>query len=307
MKALVMTVAAIATALGVAYGLELLFPHTRDEQVAEPPLAPVDRVMQRPLVPAPMPEQARLVADDGAVITPPTVGAELSEDMDAPTAPTSAPLETAPALAVEPPPAAAPTEVDDTDAPVTAASAAPSAAPAPTSATEPVPEPTPVPTPTPAPTPTPTPTAPPTPAPTATVPAKPTAAPTSPPKASPAPAAARPPPAPTAAALEAWWDDRQADGGLNIVFAGSAAFDPAIVLILNGTFADGRSADAAITVTDHEGQRIQGQWSVSRENNAMLVFKTPQGGLYRVDAAPTLTDSQGRALGRALGGLVHVR
>ena len=324
MKALVMTVAAIATALGVAYGLELLFPHGHDERVQTPTTSPLDRVMQRPLSPAPMPSDARLVADDGEVIKAAPAGdAPLSEDMAASTTPTTAPMETAPALTVEPSAAPAPALPDDADAPVTAASISPTSAPpsaaapaTPAPAATDVPPPTPVSTAaagtadadraqeqeTPAANVTPTPLPPPTAQPSP--PPQPTAGPTP----RPSPVAPTPTvPSPTAAALEAWWADARTAEGLNIVFDGSAAFDPAIVLLLSGTVADGRSADANIKVTDHSGAIVNGQWQVSRENNAMLVLSVEQGGLYRVEVGAGLEDSQGRRLGRALGGLVHVR
>lgn len=314
MKALVMTVAALATAFGTAYGLELLFPHPDAAGTAESEMPALERILQQPLAPAPIaPGRAiepAAVDEDGKVVM--DADESLSEDMNAPVeAPTSAPIETAAALQVDPPVAEAPAA--EPDAPAEVATAV---TPVPPMPAEPDPEPTSstavdaASTAVPAETPDEEPAQQPDNRPTSASPApsaRPT--PTSPSPEVAADTAVTPAPRPTVpkVSLDAWWADGGAADGLNVIFAGSAAYEPAIVLILSGTLADGAAANRAITVRDIDGNAVAGSWSVSRENNSMLVFPVARGGIYRLTIDGSLGDSRGRTLGRALGGPVHVR
>lgn len=288
MKALVMTVAALATAFGTAYGLELLFPHPEQQAAAEAEMPALERILQQPLAPAPIaPGKAIKPASADGTASETTAEATLSEDMSAPA---SAPIEVAAALQVDPPvvEAAAAEPAEPELVSPTAADTASIAVPAETAddpsneADRPVLA---------------------TPAPTAQPPSTTTSAPVT------ATTAATPAPRPTVpeVSLDAWWADEGAADGLNVVFAGSAAYAPAIVLIISGTVADGAAANRAITVRDINGNMVAGNWSVSPENNTMLVFPVTRGGIYRLVIDGSLGDSRGRTLGRTLGGPVHVR
>ena len=86
MRLLIITLAAVATALGTSYGLHLLFPIDTSVEV-DRNLVTAEEVPDRPLKPAPLPSGRLLMPADETVIdvTPPEQG-QLSEDMSAPDA-----------------------------------------------------------------------------------------------------------------------------------------------------------------------------------------------------------------------------
>lgn len=86
MRLLIITLAAVATALGTSYGLHLLFPINTSVEV-DRNLVTAEEVLDRPLKPAPLPSGRLLMPADETVIdvTPPEQ-AQLSEDMSAPDA-----------------------------------------------------------------------------------------------------------------------------------------------------------------------------------------------------------------------------
>ena len=86
MRLLIITLAAVATALGTSYGLHLLFPIDTSVEV-DRNLVTAEEVLDRPLKPAPLPSGRLLMPADETVIdvTPPEQG-QLSEDMSAPDA-----------------------------------------------------------------------------------------------------------------------------------------------------------------------------------------------------------------------------
>ena len=84
MRLLIITLAAVATALGTSYGLHLLFPIDTPAKENRN-LVTAEEVLDRPLKPAPLPSGRLLMRADETVIdvTPPEQG-QLSEDMSAP-------------------------------------------------------------------------------------------------------------------------------------------------------------------------------------------------------------------------------
>ncbi|MDD3762228.1 MAG: hypothetical protein PHP86_02920 [Nevskiales bacterium] len=158
---------------------------------------------------------------------------------------------------------------------------------------EPAEEPVATPTPEPAPTPTPS------------------AAPTPTPKPTPAPAATRskpraPPPTP-AARLTQWWDTAATPTGLTVVYAGSAAYTRAIVLMFNGAFDDSTAAEQHVTITDSKGTPVSGQWSVGSNNKRMLQFAVSKPGVYNVTVGAGMQDRAGQTLKQSLKGPVRVQ
>lgn len=166
----------------------------------------------------------------------------------------------------------------------------------PTAAPMPEPEPAPEPTPEPSPVPTPKPT----PEPTAKAA-----------KAAPPAPAGLPTPRPTAGKspppkLTQWWGP-ESPAHLSIIYAGSAAYTRAIVLMFNGAFDDASSADRNLSVTGPGGKAMQGRWQVGANNKRMLLFPVDRPGIYTVSVQPELSDRNGRKLGKRLSGPVQVR
>ena len=94
---------------------------------------------------------------------------------------------------------------------------------------------------------------------------------------------------------------------LSLIYAGSASFKPAIVLMFNGAFFKPDSPNAAVKVTDSKGAALSGSWELGENNRRMLVFPVPGAGSYKVSVGADLTDSKDRKLGTALNGVVVVK
>lgn len=104
---------------------------------------------------------------------------------------------------------------------------------------------------------------------------------------------------------EAWWQSTSSSG-FNVVYAGSAAFRRALVVMGNAPFANADSANAAIKVFSAKGKPVVGSWELNAVNASMLVFPLSDTGLYRVQIGAGLSDRQNRALGTALQGTIRV-
>jgi hypothetical protein len=149
------------------------------------------------------------------------------------------------------------------------------------------------------------------PLPVATPTPRPTAAPTAAPAPRPAatPAPARSAAAPTAAPAQRvtqWWGPESRDR-LSVVYAGSAAYTRAIVLMFNGPFADAAAVQRHLRVTDASGKAVAGTWEIGASNRRMLLFPVSRAGNFTVSVGADLTDSNGRRLGSELKGPVRVQ
>lgn len=127
----------------------------------------------------------------------------------------------------------------------------------------------------------------------------------------PAPAIASKPKAktpPPADVLTTWWTpgSQVQSGQFALVYAGSAAFDKAIVLLFSNPVGDPTSAARSIRITDVNGKPVRGTWRTSAQNPRMLIFNVPEGR-YDLTLDKGMTDAQGRSLGRNLHGPVYVR
>lgn len=147
--------------------------------------------------------------------------------------------------------------------------------------------------------------------PPATPPPRPTPWPTAtpPPRAAAAPAAAKPAATPTAAQAQRvtqWWGPESADR-LSVVYAGSAAYTRAIVLMFNGTFAEAAAVQQHLRVADANGRTVTGSWEIGASNRRMLLFPVSRAGNYTVHVGAELADSNGRRLGSELKGPVRVQ
>ncbi len=120
-----------------------------------------------------------------------------------------------------------------------------------------------------------------------------------------APAAAKPSTPKVDATAQPWWG--QGDGSsLSLVYAGSAAYKRAIVLMFNSEFANAESAGRALRVTTADGKAVSGRWELNANNARMLVFPVANAGNYTVRVAGDLSDKSGRKLGGALQGPVRI-
>lgn len=106
--------------------------------------------------------------------------------------------------------------------------------------------------------------------------------------------------------LTQWWGP-ESDTQLSVVYAGSAAYTRAIVLMLNGAFDDTASAEQNLRVTDAAGKAVAGKWQIGANNKRMLLFPVDKAGTYTVSVKADLTDRTGRKLGKAQKGPVRVQ
>ncbi|HET8882647.1 MAG TPA: hypothetical protein VFM56_10775, partial [Solimonas sp.] len=122
------------------------------------------------------------------------------------------------------------------------------------------------------------------PAPEPVAPAQPAPAPK--PASKPAPAKPAPKPAPQkkpvakAGKTGPWWES--AGNGLHVIYAGSAAFERAIVVMGNAPFASAASANQNIHVSDAAGKAVAGSWKLGANNKSMLVFPVGKAGKFQV-------------------------
>lgn len=123
------------------------------------------------------------------------------------------------------------------------------------------------------------------------------------PKPKPASKPAKKPAAPTVA----WWSGADTPDKLAMVYAGSAAYKKAVVLMFNGSFDGVDSASKNIKVTDSNGKAVSGSWELGASNPRMLVLPVPKAGRYKVVVDAGLTDRNKRSLGKKLQGPVQVQ
>lgn len=102
----------------------------------------------------------------------------------------------------------------------------------------------------------------------------------------------------------AWWPAPRRER-LNLIYAGSLANYPAIVLMFDSRFQSSEGITKHIKVTRPDATSVVGKWNVA-SNNRMFVMPVPRGS-YTVAIGPKLTDPGGRALGVGLSGPVVVR
>lgn len=114
------------------------------------------------------------------------------------------------------------------------------------------------------------------------------------------------PPARKAEKLTQWWGPESATN-LSVVYAGSAAYTRAIVLMFNGAFDDSGSAAKNIRVIDANGKIVSGSWQVGAKNKRMLLFPVSKAGTYTVSVGSNLVDRSGRKLDKSLKGSVRVQ
>lgn len=105
---------------------------------------------------------------------------------------------------------------------------------------------------------------------------------------------------------KAWWPAAK-DDKLSLVYAGSASFKKAVVLMFNGAFFKPDGIDANLKVTGKNGKAVSGSWEIGENNRRMLVFAVPAAGTYKVSIAAGLTDSKGRKPAKAISGPVVVK
>ncbi|MDI3259655.1 MAG: hypothetical protein QJR02_08165 [Sinobacteraceae bacterium] len=112
---------------------------------------------------------------------------------------------------------------------------------------------------------------------------------------------------PATDAISAWWPvvDKRSPDRLNLVYAGEAAFEKAVVLLFDQDIGNPTLAGSHIQVLDDRGQPVSGTWESSPSNPRMLIFKT-RPGRYTLILSASLADAQGKTLGSELHGPVYV-
>jgi hypothetical protein len=104
-----------------------------------------------------------------------------------------------------------------------------------------------------------------------------------------------------------WWESAGNGNGLHVIYAGSAAFERAIVVMGNAPFASAASANQNIHVSDAAGKAIAGSWKLGANNKSMLVFPVGKAGKFQVAVGAGLSDAKNRKLGQAVKGVVVVQ
>lgn len=106
--------------------------------------------------------------------------------------------------------------------------------------------------------------------------------------------------------ITSWWPAASTQNAdhLNLVYAGEAAADKAVVLLFASDM-DATAASSNIRLLDFHGKTAGGAWA-SGDNRRMLVFKGLKPGRYTVILEPTLADAGGKALGAPLHGPVYI-
>lgn len=111
---------------------------------------------------------------------------------------------------------------------------------------------------------------------------------------------------PVAAPGGAWWAAAGGADGLRVIYVGSAAFRPAIVVMANAPFASASTANATVLVRDDAGRPVAGIWELAPSNKAMLIFPVERGGGYRISIGSALSDAAGRRLSQTVAGSVLI-
>lgn len=276
-------IVAAVLSIGVFFGLDTFFPF-KPEEIKVGDTAELKDVLGGTLNPAKPDGNPTSVGTTEELKGAAPAGAAAAAQ---PAAAEPAAAETAPETAAAETPAAAPEP-----APAAKAEAAPqAAAPAPAAKSEPAPAPKPEAAPA-------KPKAEPKPAAKAEAEAKPSPA--------PAPAAAAPAPkAATAAPIKPWWAG-DLPGELSVVYAGSAAYKKAIVLMFNGAFDGPDALNQHIKVKD-DGGSIPGKWEISSSNKRMATFAVPRAGRYQVVVGSGVADNKGKSLKKPEQGAVDVK
>lgn len=108
-------------------------------------------------------------------------------------------------------------------------------------------------------------------------------------------------------AISSWWPatDKQVSGRLNLIYAGEAAFEKAVVLLFDYPM-DASAAASHLELYDANGKVPAGSWS-SGGNPNMLLFKGVTPGRYTVVVKPDLADTSGKlVIAAGLHGPVYV-
>lgn len=107
-------------------------------------------------------------------------------------------------------------------------------------------------------------------------------------------------------AILPWWGTAGADE-LGVVYAGSAAYKKAVVLIFNGAFDNAEGLSQNVEVQNASGQKVEGTWELSANNKRMASFEVPGAGRYKVIVNAGLADRSSKALPRQLAGEVLIK
>ncbi len=104
--------------------------------------------------------------------------------------------------------------------------------------------------------------------------------------------------------ISAWWKQSTGSDRLNLVYAGEASSEKAVVLMFDGAV-DAAAAGSQIKLIDAKGGTPSGSWT-SGNNPRLIAFKGVKPGRYTVIVAAGMADTGGKAVGSELVGPVYV-
>ena len=104
--------------------------------------------------------------------------------------------------------------------------------------------------------------------------------------------------------ISAWWKKQPSSDRLNLVYAGEASSEKAVVLMFDNAV-DGAAADSQIKLVNAKGDVQSGSWT-SGGNPRLIAFKGVPAGRYTVIVAPAMADTSGKTVGSELVGPVYV-
>lgn len=105
--------------------------------------------------------------------------------------------------------------------------------------------------------------------------------------------------------ISAWWKKAPSSEHLNLVYAGEASSEKAVVLLFDSAV-DAASVGDKIKLIDAKGAAPAGSWS-NGGNSRVVAFKGVPAGRYTVIVAPDLADTGGKTVGTEMVGPVYVR
>lgn len=105
--------------------------------------------------------------------------------------------------------------------------------------------------------------------------------------------------------ISAWWKKAPSSEHLNLIYAGEASSEKAVVLLFDSAV-DAAAAGSQIKLIDAKGASPSGSWS-NGSNPRLIAFKGVPSGRYTVIVSPGLADTSGKSVGTELVGPVYVR
>lgn len=105
--------------------------------------------------------------------------------------------------------------------------------------------------------------------------------------------------------ITAWWKTSSGTDRLNLVYAGEASSEKAVVLVFDAAV-DAAAAASQIKLLDAKGGTPSGEWTSAGSNPRLIAFKGVTPGRYTVIVGAGMADTSGKSVGSELVGPVYV-